>query len=129
MEQTKLDIGKNLLKFRKIKNYSQTDVAKATGMKQPNYCEIESNTVVPTIATLKKLAEFLEVPISKLMEEDEIKMPQHSVNIIGDLNNNNNSNNNLNFFEKFEQKEIMQTLQSTIADAVADALAKLTKNV
>ena len=93
-------------------------------MKQPNYCEIESNIVVPTVATLQKLAEFLEVSVSKLMEEDEIKTPQHSISVVGDLNATNNST--INFFE---QKEIIETLQIAITDAVTEAVAKLTKNI
>ena len=73
MISTKLNIGANLLKLRMAKNYTQTALAQAIGMKQPGYCDIEGNRTMPTVPTLQKLAEFLEVPLVKLFEEEEEK--------------------------------------------------------
>ena len=124
MEQPKLDIGKNLRKLRDAKKLSQGEVAKATGMKQPNYFEIETGNVIPTIPTLQKLADFFEVSLSKLFENEEISTTnmQNNSTITGNLNGINNGS--INFFE---QKEVLTTLQSTINDAVAEALTKLSK--
>ena len=66
MTTTKLDIDGNLLKLKISKKYTQTALAQAIGMKQPGYCDIESNKTMPTVPTLQKLAEFLEVPLVKL---------------------------------------------------------------
>ena len=125
MEQPKLDIGKNLRKFRDAKKLTQGEVAKATGMKQPNYFEIETGNVIPTIPTLQKLADFFEVSLSKLFENEEVPATtnmQNNSTITGNLNGVNNST--INFFE---QKEVLATLQSAINEAVVEALAKLSK--
>ena len=100
MEQPKLDIGKNLRKLRDAKKLSQGEVAKATGMKQPNYFEIETGNVIPTIPTLQKLADFFEVSLSKLFENEETSTTnmQNNVSDIGNLNAINNSS--INFLSK-----------------------------
>ena len=124
MEQPKLDIGKNLRKFRDAKKLTQGEVAKATGMKQPNYFEIETGNVIPTIPTLQKLADFFEVSLSKLFENEEVSATTNMQNNSTITGNLNGSNNSINFFE---QKEVLATLQSTINEAVVEALAKLSK--
>ncbi len=133
MISKKLDIGKNLQELRVAKKYTQTVVAKAVGMKQPGYSDIESNLTMPTIPTLQKLAEFLEVPLAKLLEDEGEKTSIiHNINNEGTLNSTNgtiNGNNTNNFFENKETEEKLKTvLSDAIASMVANEVAKITKN-
>ena len=131
MTRTKLDIGGNLLKLRIAKKYTQTALAKAIGIKQPSYCDIESNKTMPTVPTLQKIAEVLEVPLMKLLEEEEGKATntQNNINNIETLNGNAISGNSTNNF--FENKEISEKLQNSLKEAFASMVAteveKLTK--
>ena len=133
MTNTKLDIDGNLLKLRQAKKYTQATLAKAIGINQPNYCDMEANRIMPTIPTLQKLAEFLEVPLIKLLEEEEEKATTtnnniHNQGILGSVGNN--ATNNF-----FESKEIEEKLQNALKEAftsmvssvVATEMAKLTK--
>ena len=129
MISTKLDIGGNLLKLRTAKKYSQTALAKAIGIKQPNYCDIEAGKVIPTVPTLQKLAEFLEVPLTKLFEGEEEKSKvintQNNVSGTNAISNDNSTNN------FFENKDVVEKFQNALKDALASAMAteieKLTK--
>ncbi len=127
MISTKLDIGGNLLKLRQAKKYTQTDLAKAIGVKQSNYCEMERGKVIPTVPTLQKLAEFLEVPIKTLFEEEEEK--SKIINNIQTLNGSIGENATNNFFESKEMEEKLKTtLSEAFASMFANEVAKLTKN-
>ena len=54
MKKSKIDIGGNLIKLRNEKNLTPKDVYLSAGIKQSNYCDIESNTVMPTISYTPK---------------------------------------------------------------------------
>ena len=131
MISTKLNIGANLLKLRMAKNYTQTALAQAIGMKQPGYCDIEGNRTMPTVPTLQKLAEFLEVPLVKLFEEEEEKATNIHNNSVGNGTVNNGTiggDNTNNFFENAEMKEKLQnSLKEAFASMVATEIEKLTK--
>ena len=132
MTNTKLDIGKNLRELRTAKKQTQAIIARAIGMNQPGYCDIESNRTTPTIHTLQKLAEFWEVPLVKLLQEDEEKATVKNTNNVGTLNGSISENATNNFFES---KEIEEKLQNALKEAfssmvsvvVATEIAKLTK--
>ena len=64
---------KNLAKIRKLKNKSQTDVAKYCGVKPPTVSLWESGKATPAVDTAIKVAEFLDVPIYELLD---IEIPQ-----------------------------------------------------
>ncbi len=116
MKKSKIDIGGNLIKLRNEKNLTPKDVYLSAGIKQSNYCDIES------------IAEVFDVPVSKLMEEEQEKGIYNTENM-GTLNNGIvNGDTTNNFFEK-KEKEVIETLQNTVADAIADAISKLTKPV
>ncbi len=129
MISTKLDIGGNLLRLRVAKKHTQTALAKAIGIKQPNYCDIEAGRVIPTVPTLQKLAEFLEVPLTKLFEGEEEKSKvintQNNVSGTNAISNDNSTNN------FFENKDVVEKFQNALKDALASAMAteieKLTK--
>ncbi len=131
MISTKLNIGGNLYKIRIAKKHTQSALAKAIGINQSNYCDIEGNRTMPTVPTLQKLAEFLEVPLVKLFQEEEEKATnnQNNINNIETLNGNAISGNSTNnFFENAEMKEKLQnSLKEAFASMVATEIEKLTK--
>lgn len=53
-----------VLKARLIKNWSQTDLAKAVGTKQANISRIESGLANPTLDLIQRLVEALDLEIS-----------------------------------------------------------------
>ena len=124
MINTKLDIGGNLLKLRQAKKHTQATLAKAIGINQPNYCDMEAGRIMPTIPTLQKLADFLEVPLVKLLEnEDEktiITSTQNNTDTVGSVGNLNCVNNTNNFFES---KEIEEKLQNALKEAFASMVS------
>ena len=128
MTNTKLDIGKNLRQLRTAKKQTQAIIARAIGMNQPGYCDIESNRTTPTIHTLQKLAEFWEVPLVKLLQEEEEKATVNNTNNVGTLNGSISETATNNFFESKEiEEKLKNTLTEAFASAMAREIAKLTK--
>ncbi|HLB59898.1 MAG TPA: helix-turn-helix transcriptional regulator [Bdellovibrionota bacterium] len=56
----------NIIKIRKEKGYTQERLAYESDMSKGHLSEIESGRKSPTVRTLEKIAETLEVPLSKL---------------------------------------------------------------
>lgn len=59
-------IRANIIRVRKAKGYTQERLAYESGMSKGHLSEIESGKKSPTVKTLEKLADTLEVDISKL---------------------------------------------------------------
>lgn len=58
------EIGKKIKKIRESLGKTQEELAKATGMKRPNIARIESGKHEPSLETLKKLADALNLSIA-----------------------------------------------------------------
>jgi len=66
MEQEKkarYEIGKRIVELRKEKGISQTQLAEAIGMKQPNLAHIEAGRFSTTIDVLERIAKALDVKL------------------------------------------------------------------
>lgn len=59
-----------LRKLREMKNWSQTRLAKESGVSQTYISELEAGKSAPTIPIVMKLAKALGVSVSELLEED-----------------------------------------------------------
>ena len=132
MISTKLNIGGNLHKIRVAKKHTQMALAKAIGINQSNYCDIEGNRTMPTVPTLQKLVEFLEVPLVTLFEEEEAEKNKIAIGTQNNTVTNGavNGDNTNNFFENVdaEMKEKLQnSLKEAFASMVATEIEKLTK--
>ncbi|MFT5646682.1 MAG: transcriptional regulator with XRE-family HTH domain [Aureispira sp.] len=66
-----MDIGKQIKAFRKSKDLSQEGLAEKIGMSRSQYSRIEGNKVKPTLTTLEKIAEALEVGMAELFSTQE----------------------------------------------------------
>jgi len=61
------EIGKRIRSERKMKQLRQKDLAKMTGIQRANIARIEKGRHYPSIETLEKVSEALEIPVAKLV--------------------------------------------------------------
>ena len=69
-EKKMRDYGKELKYQREINHYSQSEVAKLTGIKQQNISRWENNQAVPSIEHCEILADFYHISIDELIGRD-----------------------------------------------------------
>lgn len=62
-----MTIGKNIKKFRKEKNYTQQDLGDFLYMSRQAIAKWENDYSQPSIENIKKISEFLEVPLEDLI--------------------------------------------------------------
>ena len=62
-----IKVGNNIKRIRKQKNISQKDMAKKLNMPYSTYSNYENNNREPNAATLRKIADILNVDISDLL--------------------------------------------------------------
>lgn len=62
-----IKVGNNIKKIRKERNISQKDMAKKLNMPSSTYSNYENNNREPNAATLKKIANILNVDINDLL--------------------------------------------------------------
>lgn len=63
-------IGQMISTFRQKKGMQLIDLAEGTGISRQTISKIESGTANPTIDTLWKIADYLQVPFASLLEEE-----------------------------------------------------------
>src|ERR1700693_2565807 len=68
-------IGDRLRELRETKNLSQGDIQNRTGLLRSYLSRVENGHTVPSIETLEKLAQALEVPLYQLFYDGD-KPPQ-----------------------------------------------------
>lgn len=61
-------IGQKIKSLRLEQKISQQDLAAACNFEKSNLARIESGRTNPTVGTLEKISQALNVPISKLFE-------------------------------------------------------------
>ncbi len=64
----KKKIGKQIIKLREQKGWSQSDLARACNKDRQTIEKLESGKVNPTLYTLFEIAHALEIPVSSLVE-------------------------------------------------------------
>jgi len=71
-------IGKALKEIRKHKGISQMQLAEQIGISQTSLSQIESDIKRPSVSTIKKICEILEVsePLVYLMATEESDVPE-----------------------------------------------------
>jgi transcriptional regulator with XRE-family HTH domain len=76
-------IGERLKALRERKLMSQGDVQKSTGLLRCYISRVENGHTVPSVETLEKLAQALDVPMYRLFtDEAHVKMPNIPAEII-----------------------------------------------
>ena len=64
-----------LKNLRKLKGYTQQEVADAVGIPRITYCSYERNQREPTAMVLKRIANFLGVSLDYLLGFEELRLP------------------------------------------------------
>lgn len=62
-------IGQRIRTLREDRGISQQDLAAACNFEKSNMARLEAGRTNPTLYTLKKIAENLEVPLEKLVKD------------------------------------------------------------
>ena len=72
-----MEIGAKIRELRIAKNLSQGDIEKLMGLLRAYTSRVEHGHTVPSIATLEKYANVLEVPLYRFFtDEASVKMPK-----------------------------------------------------
>jgi transcriptional regulator with XRE-family HTH domain len=64
-------IGDRLKELRELKNFSQGDIEKRTGLLRCYVSRVENGHTVPSVDTLEKMARALEVPMYRLFHDGD----------------------------------------------------------
>ncbi len=67
-----LKIGTTIRTFRLQKGFSQGDIEKKTGLLRCYLSRVENGHTVPSLDTLAKIAEALELPIARFFAEESM---------------------------------------------------------
>jgi len=62
-----MTLGQNIRKYRKEKGLTQEELAKKIGVIQSNVYRWERDIIIPSLSTIKKIAQILEVSIDGLL--------------------------------------------------------------
>ena len=68
MKTSSIKLGKNIKRIRERKEMSQGDVCRALGFDRAQMSNIESGKGNPTLATIEKIAQALDVAIEDLIK-------------------------------------------------------------
>lgn len=66
--KTYIQIGLNILHYRKERGYTQEQLAEMTGYSRQQIQRVETAYTKPSLAILLDIAEALEIPVEKLLE-------------------------------------------------------------
>ncbi|MGG3124098.1 helix-turn-helix domain-containing protein (plasmid) [Priestia megaterium] len=80
MDPIQATIAKNLTKFRKNRNLSLTQLSELTGVSKAMLAQIENSKSSPTVTTLWKIANGLQVSFSSFIQEEEPDIRKISIN-------------------------------------------------
>ncbi|GEM_PF-203731 len=108
------DMQKEKLRtVRKMKGFTQQQMAEVIPTDVSNYSRKESGTVSITQTEWSKLAKFLEVPVEEIYEEEEVKFVVENP-IFNDSSLANIGNNNTTNISNELSIEIIKTMQEYI---------------
>ncbi len=67
-----MKIGVTIRSYRLQKGYSQGDIEKRTGLLRCYLSRVENGHTIPSLDTLAKIAEALDLPLSQFFAEDAL---------------------------------------------------------
>lgn len=87
LELTPLLLGEKIRDIRKKRKMTITQLANATGLTPSMISQVERSIISPSIETLKKIGNVLEIPLSVLFEDTESHIPAPTSPIINQMSN------------------------------------------
>lgn len=81
-----MNLGENIRKYRLQKDKKQQEIYEAIGVNQSSYSKIENNKYKIDIETLYRIANALEIDISKLIGENKIAIDHRDNSEVGTSN-------------------------------------------
>ena len=78
-------LGNKIKSYRENKKMTQNEVASILNVSPATMSKYESNTLEPSIESLKKLAEIFEISVDELIKNEESKFDISKINILGIL--------------------------------------------
>lgn len=79
-----MKIGTTIRTFRLQKGFSQGDIEKKTGLLRCYLSRVENGHTMPSLDTLAKIAEALDLPISQFFAEDALSRQLNSQKLSDD---------------------------------------------
>ena len=79
-----MNIGATIRGFRLQKGMSQGDIEKRTGLLRCYLSRVENGHTVPSLETLQKIAEALDLPLSQFFAEDSVGREMSTLNLSED---------------------------------------------
>ena len=70
-KELQIRIGKRIKEMREMKNISQIDLASACNFEKSNMNRIESGNTCPSIYTLYKIAQNLEIKMTEITDVED----------------------------------------------------------
>lgn len=67
-EELQKAIGKHIKALRESKGIAQRTLALDCGIEPPNFARLESGGTNPTLYTLKKIADHLDIPLTDIVK-------------------------------------------------------------
>lgn len=68
-----MSLGENIRKYRKEAGLTQAELSEKLGIIQPNIARWETNRIIPSIGTLRKLSKILNVSVDSLLFTEKEK--------------------------------------------------------
>lgn len=87
LELMPLLLGEKIRDIRKKRKMTITQLANATGLTPSMISQVERSIISPSIETLKKIGNVLEIPLSVLFEDAESHIPAPTSPIINQMSN------------------------------------------
>jgi len=87
LELTPLLLGEKIRDIRKKRKMTITQLANATGLTPSMISQVERSIISPSIETLKKIGNVLEIPLSVLFEDAETHIPAPTAPLINQMSN------------------------------------------
>src|SRR5256885_8941202 len=82
--EASMNIGATIRGFRLQKGMSQGDIEKRTGLLRCYLSRVENGHTVPSLETLQKIAQALDLPLSQFFAEDSVGREMSTLNLSED---------------------------------------------
>lgn len=129
MEPTHALLLENIKRIRKEKGLTQKDVANGCDMLVPTYSRLERGGANPSLNTIVRIAESLDVPVIELIQTNQIKdrTIAQKLEMVNELSEYNRNVINI-MLDSIIEKDRVEKLQEIKKNSRLDELERIRKN-